>query len=148
MGSQTSSLVFLHYLTTVFDTISDAVLLIGIEPNNHFRLLTANATFHRTTGLGRETIGRLVHEIIEPETYKKLTKHYKNVIATKKPIEYTEWSTLPVGHQAYHVQLIPILNSVGECAQLAVIAQNVTELETLRKQLKAQSGQKKDGPDA
>jgi hypothetical protein len=44
-----SNLVFLQYLTTAFDNIKDAILLIGVEKHT-YRLLTANAVFFAISG--------------------------------------------------------------------------------------------------
>lgn len=132
MKDQTSSLVFLHYLTTVFDAIEDSILLIGIEPDGRHKLLMANESLQRTTGFPSDSIGKYVEDVVGPEAYKTLQGHYQDALAAQKPIEYTEWANPPSGRKAYHVRLIPIMNSVGECVQLAVAAQDVTELETLR----------------
>jgi PAS domain S-box-containing protein len=132
MPDKTSSLVFLHYLTTVFDNISDAILLIGIEPDEHFRLLLANEAFNRNTGHPKSVVGKLIDEVVTPESYTQLKPRYKKVIADKQPLTYTEWFDVPLGRQAFEVKLIPILNAVGQCVQIAAITRNVTELHDLR----------------
>ena len=136
MADKTSSMVFLNYLTTVFDSINDFILLVGVEPNNQFRLLLANEPFYRITGFPRDSVGKLVNDIVGATNFKTLCRHYKDVIDSKEPKEYTEWSELPSGKLAYHVRLIPVLNSVGEVVQLAAVIQDVTELEALRNQNK------------
>lgn len=135
MTPKSSSLVFLQYLTTVFDNIKDAVLLIGIEPNNTYRLLMANDAFVRHTGHSKDEIGKPMKDITAPSSYKKLVKQYEKVIKTKRPVSYTEWYDVPIGRQVYDVQLLPIFNAVGECVQIAAITRNMTELYTLREQL-------------
>src|SRR5260370_24319503 len=58
MAEQTSSLVFLQYLTTVFDNIADGVLLIGVEPRDTFKLVMANKTFFEFSGYPDDSIGK------------------------------------------------------------------------------------------
>jgi len=133
---QSSSLVFLHYLTTVFDNIDEAILLIGVEPRQTYRLLLANQAFARNTGRLEIPIGKPVSEAMSPEAYKILKRHYKKVVDTKQPLTITEWYEVPLGQQAYQIKLIPILSSVGECVQIAAITHNITELLELRRENK------------
>jgi PAS domain S-box-containing protein len=135
MAPETSSMVFIQYLTTVFDNIQDAILLIGVEPNNTFRLLMANKGFYRGSGHSGNEVGKLISEITTPETYEKLVKRYHEVVKTKKQMAFSEEYDVPIGKQAYDVQLIPVFNSVGKCTQIACITRNVTELHRLRQQL-------------
>jgi len=136
MASESSSLVFLQYLTAVFDNLTEAITLIGVEPHHTYRLLVANEGFNRGTGHSKKEIGKTVQEIVKPEAYKKLVPQYQKVIKTKKPIQFTEWYDVPIGKQAFEVKMIPIINAVGECVQIACITRNVTEMRQLEQQLK------------
>ena len=141
MTTHTSSLVFLQYLTTVFDNIQDSILLIGLEPQGVYRLLLANKPFFRTSGFPQDSLGKTVPEIVGEEPAKYLIRHYKTVIRTKKPLEYTRWSDVPTGRKAFEVQLIPILNTVGEVVQIAALTRDVTEVLELREQVAKLTGQ-------
>ncbi|HSX17589.1 MAG TPA: PAS domain-containing protein [Patescibacteria group bacterium] len=136
MAPQNSSLVFLQYLTTVFDALDEAIFLLAVEPDNAFRLLTANEGFSRGTGHSTKDIGKTVQKIVSAESYKKLLPRYQKVVKTKKPLKFTEWYSVPLGKQFYEVKLIPIFNAVGECVQIACITRNVTEVHNLQQQLK------------
>jgi hypothetical protein len=137
MVPKTSSMVFLQYLTTVFDNIQDGVLLIAVEPHNTFRLLMANRGFGRNTGHGMGVIGKTIEEIVaSPETYHKLLPRYLEAIKAKKPVEFTDTYDEPRGVQVYEMQILPVTSAVGEVVQLAVIARNVTELHQLRHQIR------------
>jgi hypothetical protein len=135
MATNPSSLLFLQYLTTVFDNIRDAIMLIGVEPDHTYRLLMVNAAFVINTGHSKDSEGKLVSEIVSPDSYRALRPRYDKVVATRKAVEYTEWYDVPLGPQAYEVKIIPILNAVGECVQLAVITYNVTNLHKLREEV-------------
>jgi hypothetical protein len=132
MQNQTSSLVFLQYLTTVFDNLNDAIFLIGVEPKDNFRLLVANDAFFKSTGHNKDKLGTVIEGMITSRSYASLLKRYKKVITSREPVEYTEWYRVPLGRQAYEVKFIPVLNAVGECVQIAGISRNVTELYNLR----------------
>jgi PAS domain S-box-containing protein len=134
--AQKTSMVFLQYLTTVFDNVKDAILLVGIEPKDTFRVLIANDGFTRSTGHTLEAIGKTVEETVHPDTYKKLLPRYHHVIKTKHASEFTETYESPLGQQVFDVKIIPILGAVGDVVQLAIISHNVTELHQLRNQVK------------
>ncbi len=135
MNSESSSLVFLQYLTTVFDNIQDAILLIGVGSDNEYQLLLANPGYLRSTGSKKVESGSNIKEIFTPRVYQKLTKHYKKAAVDKEPITFTEDLEMPLGCQTYEIRIIPILNAVGECVQLAVIMRDITELHHLRTKL-------------
>jgi len=135
MVPETSSLVFLQYLTTVFDNITDAIMLIGIEKGG-YRLLTANTAFFAISGYPRESIGKEVGEIVSPTAYHFLLNQYKKAMQAKRPIEYSHWSDVPIGRRAYAVKIIPVLNTVGEPVQLAAVTRDVTEWEETRTELR------------
>lgn len=132
MLQKKSSLVFLQYMTTVFDNLDEAIFLIGVEPDETYRLLVANKAFLQDTGHAPDDIGKVVEQILEPSTYTLLKKRYAKVVQSKQPTEHTEWYTVPNGHYAYQVKFTPILNAVGECVQITGISRNVTELHNLR----------------
>lgn len=132
MPTSISSLIFLQYLTSVFDNIDEVILLFGIEPEENLRLLMANAAFNRTTGRKEDATGRLAHEVIMPKTFEVLKTQAKKVVETKRQVQFSGWFDVPRGEQAFEVKLIPVLNTMGECVQIAAIAHNVTELYKLR----------------
>ncbi len=134
---KTSSLVFLQYLTSVFDNIDDAILLIGIEPKGVYRLLLANDAFWRNSGHDQAScIGKSISVVVDPKSFEILKKMYKKVISTKKTVTSTTWFNVPLGRQAFDIKLIPVLNAVGECVQIAAITRNVTELRNLQHEVR------------
>jgi PAS domain-containing protein len=125
-------MVFITYLTTVFDNIKDAILLVGVEPGPKYRLLMANKGFSNGTGHSPDDVGKTIDEFVIPETYHSLCEYYGKAVTTKKTVEFIETYNVPMGHQTFHATIIPVINAVGEVAQLAVISQNITELHELR----------------
>jgi PAS domain S-box-containing protein len=136
MVTKTSSMVFTQYFTVILNSVQDAVLLLDIEPKNHYRILLANDAFFGMTGYSKDAIGKLIDEITADESRNKLHERYAKVREIKKPIIHTEWYDVPLGKQLFTVKLIPIFNAVGDCVQLASITQNVTEQHHMREQQK------------
>jgi len=139
MQSDMSSLVFLQYLTTVFDNIEDAIILVNVEPKGNYRLLMANDTFFRTSGYTRDVIGEPVEKIVPAEGYKELLHYYGKVVQTKKTVNYTQKYEVPIGLITYSIKLIPIINAVGEAVQIAGIIHDITEIECLREKVRETS---------
>jgi PAS domain S-box-containing protein len=136
MQHDMSSLVFLQYLTTVFDSIEDGIILIGVEPEDRYRLLMANQPFYNTSGHTEKDIGKTVDNIISEPSYKSMRDYYRKVVATKETVEHVSSHDLPAGRITYHIKLIPILNAVGETIHIAGIIHDITELEQLRAKVK------------
>ena len=140
MLGHSSSLVFLHYLTTVFDNLEEMIVLIGVEPDEKYRYLITNAAYSRITGRTESLAGRLVSEVAPPESWKLLKRHYKDVVTKKEAVEFTQTYEVPLGTQIYDIKLLPIMNAVGEVVQIAGIARNITELENLKSEVKELRG--------
>src|SRR5438309_12053288 len=114
MEQQASALVFLQYLTTVFDSIADGILLINVEKDGMFRLVLANKRFLEFSGYPADALGKNIAETVSPESYSFLSRKYKKVIKTKKPLSYLRWSDVPAGLRAFEVRMVPILNTTGD----------------------------------
>jgi PAS domain S-box-containing protein len=128
------SLTFLQYVTTAFDNIKDAVLLIGIEQDETYRLVLANKAFHDLSGFHTNCIGEKISEFVNAETYGFLHKQYQKIIEFKQPLEFTRWFTTPAGRKAYEVEMIPVLHA-DQVVQILGIARDVTELTKLKEEV-------------
>ena len=139
MMGQTSSLVFLNYLTTVFDNLDEAILLLNVEANGRYRFMMANERYKHITGRDKNPVGELVSDVVAPETFQKVKKRYDQVVQTKEPTIFTDSYRVPLGIETYEIKLIPVLNSVGQVVQIAGIVRNITELQRLREAAKRQT---------
>ena len=128
-------MIYLRYLTAAFDNIRDAVVLVGIEQGNVYRLLVANKSFHDISGYPPDCIGKEVGEFASPDGFDYLTGRYKKVRERKRPVEYIRWSNVPAGRRAFEVQLIPITNTVDEVVQIIGIVRDVTTLLKLKNEV-------------
>jgi hypothetical protein len=133
--SALSNFVFLQYLTTVFDSLDELILLISVEPDGKYKILVTNKTYMQISGRTESPAGKYVSDVVSPDTWDELREKYETVVATKKPLEFTQTYKVPLGKQTYKVKLLPILNSVGEVVQIAGIASNVTVLKNLQDQV-------------
>ena len=135
MDGHDSSLVFMQYLTTVFDNIADGVLLINVEGPNTFRLMIANKPFFAFSGYPEDSVGKRLPEFLTPDSYSFLSRQFRKIIKTKKTINYTRWADTPTGLRAFNGRLVPVIGTTGDCVQIAAIIQDCTEQEQLRKEV-------------
>ena len=92
----------------------------------------ANKPFFTFSGYPADSVGKLVNEVVPPESYTFLARQYRKVIRTKRPLDYTRWVTVPAGLRAFDVRLVPIVGTTGDCVQIAAIIHDATEREQLR----------------
>ena len=112
-------------------------MLVGIEKEKDvFRLLLANDAFFVISGYPKDSVGKTLLEVVGRQGYDFLAEKYHAAIQTRKPQEYTYWWDVPLGRRSYSVKVIPVLNTVGEPVQLAVITRDVTAVAENHEELK------------
>ncbi|HSX35147.1 MAG TPA: PAS domain-containing protein [Candidatus Saccharimonadales bacterium] len=135
MDGHNSSLVYIQYLSTVFDNIADGILLINIEGPNSYRLSMANKPYFAFSGYPEDSVGKKLPEFLTGESYTFLSRQFRKVIKTKKTVDYTRWADMPSGLRAINGRLVPIFSTTGECIQIAAILHDCTEQEQLREEV-------------
>lgn len=135
MDGQAASLVYIQYLTTVFDNIADGILLINIEGPNAFRLTMANKPFLAFTGYPDDSIGKKLSDFTTPETSAFLARQLRKVIKTKKTVDYTHWADTPTGLRSFSGRLVPVFSTTGDTVQITAIIRDCTEQEQLREEV-------------
>jgi PAS domain S-box-containing protein len=135
MSGWADSLPFLRYLTTALEHLNDAVMLVEVEDEDAFRLLLANQAFHDMSGFPPDSVGRRINEFLGTEDHEHALKWFRQVVKTKVPVTYTQWTKVPLGHRAFEVQMIPVLNAVEQVVQVILVARDITELLELRGEL-------------
>lgn len=129
------SFVFMQYITTIFDNIKEAVVLLSVEENQKFRLVLANNPFHTITGYQQDTVGKELSEFVPLNLVKPLEKIFSKVVKTKQPFSFMTWAEVPLGNRAYELDVIPVFSTVNEVVQMLVLARDVTEVTRLREEV-------------
>jgi PAS domain S-box-containing protein len=118
-------LLFLHYLTAVFDHIDEAVLLIGVEPEG-YRALFTNDQLMRMLGYTPADTGKLIKDIVPPQRFKLLVRHYDEAVTSKEPHKFTYSTRTTYGMRTLRATLVPVLNTYGTCTHIVSLIRNVT----------------------
>lgn len=135
MDGQVTSLVYIQYLTTVFDNIADGILLINVEGSNTFRLVMANKPFFAFSGYPEDAIGKKTSEFLTSDQQSFLSRQFRKVVKTKKAVNYMRWAETPTGLRALSGNLVPIFGTTGDTVQIAAIVHDCTEQEQLREEI-------------
>ncbi|HSW99215.1 MAG TPA: PAS domain S-box protein [Candidatus Saccharimonadales bacterium] len=135
MDTGKPSLVFLQYLTSVFDNIADGIVLISIGPQDEYRLAMANRPFYTFSGYPEDSAGKKLCEIASPDSSVFVARQFKKVIKYKRPTDYLRWADVPIGYRAFDVRLVPILGITGDVVQIACILHDATEREQMRAEI-------------
>jgi PAS domain S-box-containing protein len=126
----------MQYLATVFDNIADGVVLLGVEPDDEYKFILANKPFYAFSGYAEvSSKGRLLSDIVQPDTRIFLYRHYKRVRKSRQPVEYSHWHDVPAGYRCFAVRLVPILGTTGDVILIACILRDVTEYEQLKSEV-------------
>jgi len=128
-------MIFLQYLTTVFDNIADGIVLMSLEVNDEYRLAMANRQFYDFSGYPEDSEGKKICDIATPDSSIFLQRQFKKVTKTKRPLDYLRWAEVPVGLRAFDVRLIPVLGTTGDVILIACILHDATEREQMRKEV-------------
>jgi PAS domain S-box-containing protein len=112
----------------IFDSVLDAMFLLEVTEDDHFRNLEINPAMEKSSGIPRDkVIGRLIEEIVPEETAGTINARYRQCVEAGHPIEQDAVLDLPLGSRYYHTTLIPIRNSNGRIYRILGISRDVTE---------------------
>lgn len=112
----------------IFDNSLDALALLEVTEDRHFRTLAVNPAMERMVGIPREgMVGKRVDETVPPDVAAKTTAKYQACLDNGGVIERELELELPVGKRTFNSTLIPVRGPVGAFHRVVVITRDVTE---------------------
>jgi len=115
-------------LASIYNNTSDVLFFLSVEPDDHFRFLTINPMFSKTTGLAEnQVVGKLVREVIPEPALPMVIGNYKKAVREKSTVRWEETSVYPTGKKIGEVSITPVLDASGVCTHLIGIVHDVTE---------------------
>lgn len=115
-------------LSLIFDTVSDVVFLLAVEPEDSFRFASINPAFLSVTGLRREQVlGKRIQEVLPPESHNFVIDKYKLAIRENNTVKWEEVSAYPTGTLYGDVAVTPFFDNAGTCTYLVGSVHDVTE---------------------
>jgi PAS domain S-box-containing protein len=121
------------HLSLIYDTVSDAVFLLAVEPDDRFRFVSVNRAFLDITGLSREqVVGKRIEDVLPETAHALVINKYKEAINENKTVFWEQVFTYPTGERVGAVTVTPVWNAGGVCTHLVGTVHDLTE----RKQAK------------
>ncbi|MEI6575358.1 MAG: PAS domain S-box protein [Bacteroidota bacterium] len=116
------------YADLIYNSSSDPMFLMSVEPNKVFRCLSVNQSYLNKTGQSREQlIGKPIDEILSGEALCVALKGHDDAIKQGHPIQYEESVDLTIGHLVVETTMTPVFNDAGICTHLLGSARDITE---------------------
>jgi len=124
-------------LSLIFDTVSDVIYLLSVEPEDCFRFASVNPAFLAVTGLRREqVIGKRIQEVLPETSHALVISKYKQAIRENKMIRWEEVSVYPTGTLYGEVAVTPYWDAAGVCTYLIGSVHDITEIRRAEEEIR------------
>jgi PAS domain S-box-containing protein len=98
-------------LGLIFDTVTDSIFLLEIQPNLRFSFVSVNKAFLARLGLqAEEVIGNSVESVFPVSIHQLIFDNYRKAVRERKAVQWEEKSAV--------VTVSPIFDSQGVCTNL------------------------------
>jgi PAS domain S-box-containing protein len=124
----------------IYDTVTDVLFYLGVEPDGRYRFLSVNQAFLRATGLTeQQVVGRTVDQVIPEPALSTVLGHYGRAIREHRTITWDEVTPYPAGVKYGAVSITPLFDGEGGCTNLVGTVHDVTDRRKAEERLAAQA---------
>jgi len=124
----TQELIFLNYLSKVFENLEDAIMLFEVGDKKQLELQLVNYGFFRMTGLPQSSINDVKKVALKHPANAQFSELLAQSLSTKDIVQSRVTQSAPRGQIIADVKIIPVLTSLGEVSYLILLARDITEL--------------------
>jgi len=124
-------------LSLIFDTVSDVIFLLLVEPEDCYRFVSVNSTFLAVTGLTRDqVIGKRIEEVLPETAHALVIGKYKQAILENKTVRWEEVSVYPTGTLYGEAAVTPAWDANGVCTHLIGSVHDITEIRSAEEEIR------------
>ncbi len=122
----TQELIFLNYLSKVFENLDDAIVLCELR-DGVVEPVMVNRGFYEITGYTKDDNLSKIGEVLSSQPSNKafLERTYE-MLGAKEVQQDTTKAIVPNGTIELRVKAIPVLTSLGEVTHVVFIARDIT----------------------
>ncbi|MCG7850607.1 MAG: PAS domain S-box protein, partial [ANME-2 cluster archaeon] len=125
------------YLSLIYDTLSEMIFLLAVEPDDCFRFMSVNQAFLAATGLTREqVVGKRIEQVLPETAQAVVISKYKEAIVENKIVSWEQASTYPTSESVGAVTVTPVRNAEGVCTHLVGTVHDITEFRRAKKEIR------------
>ena len=133
-------------LLSIYNTVTDVIFQLAVEPEGRFRFVSVNAAFLRVTGLSREAvIDKMVNEVIPEPSLTLVLEKYRQAIEEHDVVHWEEISDYPAGRLTGEVSIAPVFDNKGTCTHVVGSVHDITQRKRAEEKF---SGLLEAAPDA
>ncbi|WP_404458177.1 diguanylate cyclase domain-containing protein [Oceanobacillus kapialis] len=130
----------ISYDRVLMEGIQDMVFVMDVLPDLTFQYEFMNHSAKNHTGLGENSIGKSLEEVLSAEMASYISSEYKRAINTGTPILYEDSFVALNGERHYsETRVTPLYDETGKCTHLAAVVKDVTIQKNAQKEVQTSS---------
>jgi PAS domain S-box-containing protein len=124
-------------LSSIYETVSDSLFYVDVEPDGRYRFTSVNPAFVSTTGLDyNQIVGKRVDEVIPEPSLTLTLEKYREAIRERRVVRWEETVEYPRGRLTGEVSIAPVFDDAGTCTHLVGAGHDITERQRLEAQFR------------
>jgi PAS domain S-box-containing protein len=135
-------------LSVIFNNSSDLQLLVNVEPDRSFRIVSVNQTYLNTVRrygfdiTEQDLVGRTINEIVldvfgfDQAILDYVLKHYRLAVDTGVPVCFEEYLNLEPNPFYSEVTIVPVIDGTDTCRYVLWTSHDITERKRVEEALR------------
>lgn len=120
-------LIFLNYLSRVFENLDDAIMLCMVRSERDLEVLLVNQGFYKITGYKKGNVEQIGDELAAQPTNRSFMEQCYQVVQDKEITRAESIIAVPSGTKRVCVKIVPVINSLGEVTHIVLIGRDITD---------------------
>jgi PAS domain S-box-containing protein len=124
-------------LSLIYETVSDVLFLLTVEPGDIYRFASVNPVFLAATGLKlHQVVGKQMEDVLPEAAHALVRDKYRQAILTNKAVTWEEMSVYPTGTLYGRVTVTPAVDANGVCTHLIGSVNDITQIRRAEEEIR------------